>query len=386
VKSETKLLYIEPAQIVTPGGLLHGAVLVDGDRVRAVGPRESLPCPPGARRIAASGLLLAPGFIDLQLNGGFGMDFTADPSSIWNVAAKLPRYGVTSFLPTVITSPASTISRAQRVLREGRPARFTGAEPLGLHLEGPFLNPQKRGAHNPAYLLLPDMALADGWSPESGVSMVTLAPELPGALDLARALAKRGVVVSAGHSMATYDEAYAGFQAGITYGTHLFNAMSPLDHRAPGLPGALLGNLNATTGIIPDGIHVHPALVAMAFRLKGTRRLSVVTDAMAALGMPPGVYRLGDREVTVGADARLSDGTLAGSLISLDAAVRNLWRFAGCSPEDALATVTEMPASVLGLRDRGRIEEGGIADLVLLNSELDVMTTIVRGEVVFSHM
>ena len=163
----------------------------------------------------------------------------------------LPRYGVTSYLPTIITSPLENINHARHVLLEERPSTYHGAEPLGLHIEGPFLNPLKKGAHNPIYLQAPDAALVADWSPSNGVRLVTLAPELPGALPVIEALTSRGVVVSAGHSMATYDEALAGFAAGMRYGTHLFNAMSPIGHRQPGLPGALLSEPNLVTGLIP---------------------------------------------------------------------------------------------------------------------------------------
>jgi N-acetylglucosamine-6-phosphate deacetylase len=381
------MLYIHHATILTPGELIaEGAVLIDGDRIVAAGPAARIACPPGATVIDATGLLLAPGFIDLQINGAFGHDFTADPATIWAVGAGLPRYGVTAFLPTVITSPLETVAAAQAVVGQGPPAGYRGAAALGLHLEGPFLNPAKRGAHNPAHLRLPDLAAVADWAPERGVRLVTLAPELPGALAVVQALVARGVVVSAGHSMATAEEAQAGFAAGITYGTHLFNAMPPLDHRAPGLPGALLADPARTTGLIVDGIHLHPATVALAWQAKGPARFNLVTDAMGALGMPPGQYRLGDWEVIVdGRSARLADGRLAGSVLSLDEAVRNLIAFTGCPLEAALAAVTTVPAAVLGLQgQRGQVAPGYAADLVLLTADLQVQATVIAGEVVYT--
>jgi len=335
--------------------------------------------------IDATGLLLAPGFIDMQFNGGFGDDFTDDPTTIWRAAGLLPRYGVTAFLPTIITSSPEKVALGQQVVTRGRPAGFLGAEPLGLHVEGPFLNPQKKGAHNPAYLRPPTPDAVAGWSPDSGVRLVSLAPELPGALPVIRSLAERGVVVSTAHSLATYDEALAAFDAGARYGTHLFNAMPALGHRDPGLPGALLADDRVSVGIIADGVHVHPAMVGLVWRLLGPHRLNLVTDAMAALGMPPGVHRLGDYEVAVDAtSARLADGTLAGSILSLDQAVRNLVAFTGCAVSDALATVTTTPARLLGLdRERGRVAPGAVADLVLLTPDLQVWMTLVRGEVAY---
>ena len=211
--------------------------------------------------IDATGLLLVPGYIDLQLNGAFGRDFTADPTTIWPVSARLPRFGVTSYLPTVITSPLETIEQARRELLDGRPAGYRGAEPLGLHVEGPFLNPQKKGAHNPAYIRAPDETAVPAGRPQRRAPRHP-GPGTPGATAMIEELASRGVVVSAGHSMATYDEALAGFAAGVRYGTHLFNAMPALGHRdarparrpARTSPGVV-------AGLIPDGIHVHPAVV-----------------------------------------------------------------------------------------------------------------------------
>lgn len=381
------MLYIEPAAIVTPEGLLEDrAVLVDGEHIVAVDYASRLSCPAGARRVEADGLSLAPGFIDLQINGAFGSDFTNEPGTIWQAASQLPRYGVTSFLPTIVSSPREKVDMAQDVICEGSPPQFRGATPLGLHLEGPFLNPAKRGAHNPAHLRLPDKTEAQTWTPDRGVRLVTLAPELPGAHEMIEMLIARGIVVSAGHSLASYEQGVAGINAGIIYGTHLFNAMHGLDHREPGLVGALLGDGRITAGIIADGIHLHPSLVALAWKAKGPSRMSLVTDAMAALGMPAGTYKLGDHDVIVqGAEARLADGRLAGSVLTLDQAARNLVSFAGCSPCDAISTVTTVPASLLRMANsRGRIAPGSRADMVLLDGDLRVVETLVAGEVVYS--
>lgn len=381
------MLCIRHATIVTPTKHIdNGALLTDGTRIAAVGSVDEISYPHDAQIIEAAGLLLTPGFIDLQINGAFGCDFTADPSAIWHVASQLPRYGITSFLPTIITSPLETIAAAQEVLAGGTSTGTTGAIPLGLHIEGPFLNSQRKGAHNPAYLRPPDLAVASDWSPERGVQLVTLAPELPGALDVITALTKRGVAVSAGHSNSTYAEAQAGFDAGIRYGTHLFNAMPPLHHREPGLVGALFTDSRPTVGIIADGVHTHPSMVRLAWQTLGNTRLNLVTDAMAALAMPPGQHLLGDFDVVVdGNSARLADGTLAGSILSLDVALRNLIAFTGCSLAEALPTVTTVPAGLLGLSEqRGQLTPGFAADLVLLSPELDVVMTVVEGGVAYS--
>lgn len=380
------MLYLHNGTIYTPEQTIaQGSLLIDGERIVAVGPAADLPLPAGAEVIDAGGQLIVPGFIDLQLNGAFGDDFTVAPTTIWRVAEGLPRWGVTSFLPTIITSPLAQAQKAQEVLAGGPPQGWRGSIPLGLHCEGPFLNPQKKGAHNPQHLRLPSLDAVAHWSPAEHVRLVTLAPELPGALEVVRALAQRGVLVSSGHSMATYAEAQAAFAAGARYGTHLFNAMPLLEHREPGLPGALLITGEQTAGIIPDGIHTHPAIVAMAWRMKSPQRLNVVTDAMAALGMAPGRYMLGDQEVTVSdRDARLPSGTLAGSVLTMDAALRNLITFTGCSLAEALATITSTPADLLGMgQERGRIAPGAYADLVFLTPDLQVGLTMVEGKTVY---
>ena len=358
-------------------------VVVDGERFVAVG--AGLEVPTGAEVVDAGGCVVVAGFVDLQCNGAGGIDLTSAPEQVWEVAALLPRYGVTSWLPTIVTSPADVPARALAAL--SRPP--TGlddqaiAAPLGLHLEGPFLAMARRGVHDPRHLAEPlgDGGRAAAWSREAGVAMVTLAPELPGALDLADGLLRRGVVVAAGHSDATAEQAVAAADRGVTVVTHLFNAMAPLHHRAPGLAGAALTDPRWRCGVIADGLHLDPAVVALAWNALG-ERLVLVTDAVAALGAPPGPVRLAGATVEATGDGvRLPDGTLAGSDLSMDLAVRNLVAFARCSLRDAAAAASAAPASVLGLADRGRLEPGAIADVVVLTPRGDVVATVVRGVV-----
>ncbi len=382
-----ELIAIRRCDVLTRHQTLRQAeVWIQGDKIIGIYPFGQVTQPLGARVIDAKGLLVSPGWIDLQVNGGFGRDFTQDPGTIWEVAAELPRFGTTSFLPTIVTSPLSVFERAIEVWVKGPPAGWQGAEPLGLHFEGPFLNLGKKGAHNPAYLRQPDLKQIDHWTVENGVRLVTLAPELPGALEMIKELRRRGIVVSAGHTLASYEEAVAGFEAGITCGTHLYNAMPALEHRAPGLTGALLANPQMVVGLIADGIHVHPAMLKLAWQSKGSKGLSLVTDAMAALGMPPGVYNLGDQEVTVdGATARLSDGTLAGSILTQDAALRNLMEVSGVGIVDLVPTLSATPAGVLNLQNKGVIRPGADADLTLLTPQGQVVMTIARGRIVYNN-
>ena len=344
----------------------------------------------GDRVLDAADLLVVPGFVDLQCNGAVGVDLTTEPERLWDVAAALPRWGVTAWLPTIITAPAAIRARALEVARSGPPAARVDAAydrpfavPLGLHLEGPFLAPDRRGAHPPSLLVAPDLELvaAEGWTRDAGLAMVTLAPELPGALEVVHALTAAGVLVSVGHSSATAEQATAAIDAGVTWVTHLFNAMAPLHHRDPGLVGVALTDERVRVGAIADGVHLHPATVALVARVLGDR-LCLVTDAVAALGMPGGPVALGAMEAFASSDGvRLPDGTLAGSDLSLDRAVRNLVAFAGVSLAEAVASVTSAPAAVLCLTDRGVIAPGAVGDVVLLDPGGGVVATVVGGTV-----
>ena len=367
------------ARIVEPGADVGPptTVTLDGDRIAAIGD----PVAEAAGRVVdLDGLWLSPGLIDIQVNGAAGHDTTDDPTSIWAVGEAVAATGVTAFLPTIVTAPEGRIDEALRILAAGPPRDYRGATVLGLHLEGPFLSPERHGAHDPQYLRAPDAGLAAGWSREAGVTIVTIAPELTGALDLIRELADRGVLVSIGHSDATLEEARAGIDAGARYSTHLFNAMPPLVHRRPGIAGAVLADERVTVGMIPDTIHVHPTVIDLAYRIVGRNRFSIVTDAMAALGMPNGTFQLGGREVTVDeTGCRLPDGLLAGSNLRLDTGIRNLAAATGRGLETAVAAATTVPAGLLGLADRGRITPGARADLTIVTPEFGAAGTIVDG-------
>lgn len=335
---------------------------------------------PGAD-VAVDGTVV-PGFIDLQVNGGYGFDFTADGRSVAQVAARLPETGVTAFLPTVVTAPWEAYPRLLDELRAGC-TEAVGAQPLGGHLEGPFLSPRRPGAHNPAWLRQIRLDELLTWAAPDIVRVVTLAPELPAALEAIAGLRARGILVSAGHSDATFEEAMAGLEAGVGWGTHLFNAMSTLGHREPGLPGALLTSA-VPCGLIADEVHLHPAMIRLAYRIKGASGITLVTDAMAAMGMGPGRYLLGGQEVFVDQiSARLTDGRLAGSILTMDQAVRNMMAITGCSLAEVVAMASTTPAAVLGLRHKGRIAPGCDADLVVLDQALKVKQTWVAGRLVY---
>jgi len=338
---------------------------------------------PDGVEVDGAGLLVAAGYLDLQCNGGLGIDLAGAPERLWELGVLLPQFGVTAWLPTIVTTPDGIVDRAIEALAAGPPNGWRGAIPLGLHLEGPFLSPAKRGAHPEALLRPPTLEAIEGWSREAGVALVTLAPDQPGALEVLDALVQRGVVVSLGHTPATAEQATAAVDAGARWVTHLFNAMAPLHHREPGLAGVALADERLHVGVIPDGIHVHPRVVAMTQRALGDR-LTIVTDAVGALGMPHGRMTLGRTVVTIDdGGVRLADGNLAGSNLAMDQGVRNLVAFSGCPTEAALHAASTAPAAVLGDTVRGTLAPGARADLVVLTRELELVATIVGGEILY---
>jgi N-acetylglucosamine-6-phosphate deacetylase len=340
--------------------------------------------PADAPQLDASGLTIAPGFLDLQVNGAGGVDVTAQPDRLGELGPLLARHGVTGFLPTVITSSADARDGALAALRSLTPA--PGAVPLGLHFEGPMLSPTRPGAH-PAHLLrAPSAELVAGWSRDAGVTMVTLAPELPGALEAIAALRDRGVVVSLGHTEASGAEVDAAVAAGASCVTHLFNAMSPPSAREPGAAAVALGGDDLVAGVIADGHHLDPRLLRTAWRALEPDRFLAVSDTTAALGLPDGPIQLGEQEAFLADGAvRLADGTLAGSAASLADCLRVLRATTGCSPAEAVATATTVPARLIGDERRGRLDAGCRGDLVLLDlsdDRFDVIATVVAGELV----
>ncbi len=368
--------------VVEKGEIERAVVVVEGERIVDV----TLQPPSGVAVEDLGDDVIAPGLIDLQLNGAFGHDFTLDPASAVAVAAGLPQYGVTAFLPTLITSPLETYPERLRVLAdvaEHQPP--SSARILGVHVEGPFLSYGKRGAHNPTYLRVPSVEALKPLLAVGNMRLLTLAPELPGAMESIAYLQQNGVVISLGHSEADYETARAGLDAGAGWGTHLFNAMPTLGHREPGLIGALLERDMPPVGLIVDGVHVHPSAVRLAWRAKGVRGICLVSDAMAALGMPPGVYHLGDDDVIVDeVSARRSHGTLAGSILSMDEALRKMAAYTGCTPGEAVWMATGVPADILGLTRKGRLAPGCDADIAVLTPDLRVRRTIIAGQTAYT--
>lgn len=327
-------------------------------------------------------LTIAPGFVDIQINGGFGVDISADPATMWALGGRLPSTGTTSFLPTLVTGPDSATDAALEAFSD-RPEGFVGAEPLGLHLEGPALSPARKGAHNPE-LLRTEPYLAAVLDHRTAIA--TVAPEVVNPLVIEEVVSS-GTVVSVGHTDATFEESQAAFAAGARHMTHLFNAMRPLTHREPGPIAAALLDDRVTVSVIPDGVHVHPGALRLVAAIVGIKRLVAITDAVAAMGMPPGSYGIGSMlGVSDGETMRLEDGTLAGSILTMDRAVRVLANDVGIGHRAAILAATANPASVLSDDSRGVIAVGARADLCFLTDRLFVEATMVAGELVFGEL
>ena len=325
---------------------------------------------------------ICPGFIDLQINGAFSIDVGTEARALEGLGRELPKTGVTSFLPTAISWPAERYAGFVDAIREA--SSSPGATILGAHIEGPFLSPARKGAHDPANLQPVNLELTERLASSGTVRMMTLAPELPGAKEAIRLLRSRGVVPSAGHTEAGYEEMLRAIDAGLRMCTHLYNAMSPFEHRAPGAVGALLTDGRVRAGIIVDGVHAHEGALRLAYRQKGPEGLALVTDAMEAAGMAEGEYELSGRRVRLEkGSVRLPDGTLAGSALTMDRAVRNAVEFMGAPLQDAVRMASETPAEILGVSGKGRIRPGADADLVVLGTKLTVEETIVAGEIIY---
>lgn len=361
-------------QLVLGRELVSGAVVVRDGRITHV-----------LRDLAGAALpetileahVVSPGFIDLQVNGAFGQEVGDDPNAIAHLASRLPSTGVTAFLPTLVSSAADVYPRTCEAFVASR--NTAGAQPLGLHLEGPFLSPHRPGAHRLEAIRAARSDVFDVFLRNDALRLVTLAPEVPGGLDRIRRLCSHGILVSLGHTDASYEEFTLGADAGARMATHLFNAMSPFLHRAPGTVGSALVDDRITVGIIPDGVHSHEAAFRLAVKAKGPDRVCLVTDAISGAGMPPGVYQLDGQDINVSdTQAQLEDGTLAGSVLTFDQGIRNVVGW-GCSVADACRMGTEVPAKLLGLSSKGSLSPGFDADLVLLDSDLRVTATFREG-------
>lgn len=337
--------------------------------------------------VAESRPYIGPGFVDVHVHGWGGHSAMGGRAALDGMARALLRRGVTTFLPTAVSSPLPTLAEFAEQVRSWMPhAPDDGAEPLGFNLEGPFLADARRGAHDPAYLRVPsDVARDELDALLESCLVITVAPELPGALELIAWLDSAGVRVSVGHSAATFEVARAAYTAGATSTTHLFNAMSGIDHRAPGVALAALLDDSVFTELIADGIHVDSELWPLITRLKPVERLLLVSDAIPLAGTGDGRGRLGSLEIEIAGERVTLSGTqtLAGSVLALDRAVRNMVA-AGIALPAAVAAATRNPLELLSINDRGRLAPGQRADLVELDADLNVRRVMRSGKWVAS--
>lgn len=370
--------------ILTPYEALRDhAVVIEGKRILAVSEPPFAEAP-GELRIDLTGYTIVPGFIDVHVHGAVGADtMDATHEAMHRMGSYFARCGVTSFLPTTVSGSAQQTERALRNIAT-LPNFDDSARPLGIHLEGPYLNNTYRGAQPAQHLRSADAKEYGPWLRDKVVRLITVAPEIEGVSELIRTGVRSGIEFAAGHSDATYEQMLFAADLGLRQATHTFNGMAGLKHRAPGLLGAILTDDRIRAQIIADGIHVHPAAIKLLVKAKGVDRTILVTDAICAGGMPDGDYSFAGQGVHVSSGiARTSSGSLAGSTLTMDQALRNIIGFTGLTLMQALPMATSTPALALGLHNRkGCIAPGLDADIVVLDAEHRVRLTVVEGSVV----
>jgi N-acetylglucosamine-6-phosphate deacetylase len=373
------------ARLVDAAGEVEsGALTVDGAQIGALG------ASPGAESgIDLSGAIVTPGFIDVHTHGGGGFNLhTPDADEIRGYARWAPATGTTAFLAGVVGVPQGLPDAEIAAVVQAAAQPGSGAEVLGIHLEGPFINPVRRGAHDPAWLRLPGaaeaeqiLALSQGY-----LKLITIAPELPGAAAMIERLVAAGVTVSIGHTDADYEQAQAAIPLGIRHATHCFNAMRPLLHRAPGPLGAICAAEQVLGELIADGVHVHPAVAQVLIHALGPERVVVVTDALPVAGQPAVPFTFGGQPAHVeGGVARLADGTITGSVLTMDQGLRNVYAFGGVPLAAAVGMLTHNPARSAGVTTRkGLLQPGYDADLLIFDGELQLQATFCRGKLAFA--
>jgi N-acetylglucosamine-6-phosphate deacetylase len=368
--------------------VLDPLVSIEEGRITEIASQRNREIPAGVRHLDYPGATLAPSFFDVHIHGAAGHDvMEGTPEAVGKVSRFLASHGTGSYLATTVTAPLDQIlhslSTLSKQLDEAKMPEWQGARPLGIHLEGPFLSHAKRGVHPPEHLLPPSITVFDKmWQAAEGkIHLMTLAPELPGAVELAAHAVAKGVRISVGHSNATAAETRATIAAGANSATHTFNAMRPLDHREIGILGVTLSDDNLFAELICDGIHVDPALVKLWWRAKGPGRGILITDGMSATGMPDGKYTLGGFDVDVAHGKATANGVLAGSVLTLDKALINFVQFTGASIESTLPLLTHNPAAMTGLTTEvGTLAIGSPASLIALDAKGKLLASIVHGQ------
>lgn len=374
------------AKIITPTGVVeNGAVLFD-EHIRWVGTVRDCDQTKFNNIIDAQGLYVGPGLVDMHIHGVGGVDvMDATPDALLTMSTVLPQYGVTSFLPTIISAPWSSMSRALENIRAAQTVNLSGARVLGAHLEGPFLNPAWAGAHAKSALQLPDFSILQEFL--DVLRVVTLAPELAGGGQFIHSASKhQELVLAIGHSNVSFEQAQEAIERGIRHAVHIFNAMHPLHHREPGLVGAILAH-QLSAELIADDIHVHPGLYKVLLQSLGVEKLILVSDAMRGTGLGEGRFELGGQEVTVAnGAARLASGQLAGSILTLDQAVRNFRRSTDIGLPEVIALASQNPARLLGLSQKGSLQKGKDADIIVFDDDIRIAATFLGGNLVHGNL
>ena len=389
--NKNKKIIIINSTIITPFHLVSGkAIIVEKGRIKEIVNKEELSTATltGAEVIEGKDKFIVPGYIDIHVHGGGGSDvMDGDYEAINQIAIAHSHFGTTSFLPTTMTMNKDKIIRSLRSICEAVKKGTAGAEILGIHMEGPYINSEKKGAQREEDIKKVSIEEFSEFNQASGnlIRLVTIAPEMPGAIDFIKYLDKQKIIVSVGHSNATYAQVQAGIQAGLSHVTHTFNAMRGLHHREPGVVGAALTSPELTVEVIADGIHIHPIVLKILTKIKEGEKIVLMTDAMRAAGLKEGTYDLGGQEVIVTkGQARLKDGTLAGSVLTMDKAVKNMASKVGVPLPKAIQMASFNPARSIGIDDKkGSLEPGKDADIVILNKNLETELTIVAGKIVY---
>ena len=384
------MLAFTAGRLLTPTDAVeHPLVLVEQGRVLEISTRSGRQASAGISVFDFGDDVMVPGYIDLHIHGSAGYDVMDDNAeALPAIEQLLARHGVTSYFPTTVSAPMDATLRALERLADAIENREENNKdvksrslPLGIHLEGPFISHARRGVHPPENLLAPKLSTFEQfWQAARGrIRMMTIAPELEGALEVIAAAARCGVCVSLGHSDADFEATGRGIAAGARHATHTFNAMRPLDHRRPGILGAVLTDGRVSADIIADGIHLDPAIVKLFAQAKGPERTVLITDATSATGMPDGRYRLGSFEVDVRDGKCMADGKLAGSVLTMDLAVRNLARFAEWDLSQAVAAASRNPARAARIANKGVLTVGADADFVVLSAAGEVLRSFIGG-------
>ena len=374
------------ASIYTPDQILSDQTIVlKNGKIQSISPFTNNDLEEKSTCFNAEGLIVAPGLIDIHTHGAMGSDtMDATPEALETMSTHFGRHGVTSFYATTVTNPKEAILAALDTIRDC--SSLPSANMLGAHVEGPYINIERKGAQNPDFFRPPQPEEYAQWFNSGVVKLITIAPELEGMDQFIIECTERNIELAIGHSSATYEQVIHAADLGARQATHLFNGMKGLHHREPGTAGGILADNRIYAQMIVDGIHLHPAIVKLAVQIKGIGRSILISDSMRATGLENGVYDLGGQEVTVeGGVARIANGSLAGSTLTLDAALRNTMQFCEMEFQQVLPMATRVPAEAMHIYpQKGAIQVGSDADITIFNKEYQVVKTIVGGKEIFS--